>query len=152
MIIIQSPATRDEFKAYYALRSRVLREPWGQPRGTEKDDYEPLSQHFMAVREDTREIVGVVKLFEKEPGVGWFSHLAVAPAYQKKGIGKMLVARMEEEARKRGFRVLGCYARLNTTNYFEKLGYRIAGLPTHYFGTTQVVWMQKDLEQPEERA
>ncbi|BAJ65064.1 GNAT family N-acetyltransferase [Anaerolinea thermophila] len=152
MIIIQSPTTRDEFKAYYDLRYRVLREPWGQPRGTEKDDYEPLSQHFMAVREDTREIVGVVKLFEKEPGVGWFSHLAVAPAYQKKGIGKMLVAHVEEEARKRGFCVLGCYARLNTTNYFEKLGYRIAGLPTHYFGTTQVVWMQKDLEQPEERA
>lgn len=152
MIVIQSPTTRDEFKAYYDLRYRVLREPWGQPRGTEKDDYEPLSQHFMAVREDTREIVGVVKLFEKEPGVGWFSHLAVAPAYQKKGIGKMLVAHVEEEARKRGFRVLGCYARLNTTNYFEKLGYRIAGLPTHYFGTTQVVWMQKDLEQPEERA
>lgn len=152
MIIIQSPTTRDEFKAYYDLRYRVLREPWGQPRGTEKDDYEPISQHFMAVREDTREVVGVVKLFEKEAGVGWFSHLAVAPAYQKKGIGKMLVAHVEEEARKRGFRVLGCFARLNTTDYFEKLGYRIAGLPTHYFGTTQVVWMQKDLRQSEEQA
>jgi len=36
MIIIKSPQTRDEFKAYYALRYHVLREPLGLPHGTEK--------------------------------------------------------------------------------------------------------------------
>jgi N-acetylglutamate synthase-like GNAT family acetyltransferase len=146
MIEIRSPQTREEFKAYYDLRYRVLREPWGLPRGTEKDDYEPISQHFMAVDTETGEILGVVKLFEKEPGVGWFSHLAVAGKAQRKGIGRMLMQAVEQAARQRGFKVLGCQARLNTTDYFKKLGFQIAGLPTQYFGTTQVVWMEKKLD------
>ncbi len=60
----QNTATREDFKAYYALRYRVLREPWGYPKGTEKDDYEPISEHFMAVNEKG-EVAGVVKLYEK---------------------------------------------------------------------------------------
>lgn len=145
MIEIRSPQTRDEFKAYYDVRYRVLREPWGQPRGTEKDDYEAISQHFMAVDARSGEIVGVVKLFEKQPGVGWFSHLAVTGRRQRQGVGKRLLQAVEQAARERGFTLLGCQSRLNTTAYFEKSGYHIAGLPTQYFGTTQVVWMEKSL-------
>ena len=145
MIKIESPETRDQFKAYYDLRFKVLREPWGMPRGTEKDDYEPISQHFMAVDDETGEIVGVAKLFEKESGVAWLSHLAVASEQQHIGIGKMLVSYIEDLARSEGYKQIGVQARLNTTDYFEKLGYRISGLPTHYFGTTQVVWMTRDL-------
>lgn len=145
MIIIKSPETREEFKEYYALRFEILRKPWGQPKGTEKDDYEPISQHFMAVDEQTRKIVGVVKLFEKEPGVGWFSHLGVASEFQKKGVGKLLMERVESTARSKGYKTLGCMSRLNTTAYFEKMGYTIAGLPGHYFGTIQVAWMEKSL-------
>ena len=145
-ISIQTPTTRDDFKAYYDLRYSVLREPWGQPRGSEKDDYEPISHHFMAVDGATGQLVGVVKLMERSPGVGWFSQLAVRPNCQRQGIGKQLVAAMEQAAREMGFSVLGCMARLNTTVYFEKLGYHVTGFPTSYFGTTQVVWMEKPLE------
>jgi N-acetylglutamate synthase-like GNAT family acetyltransferase len=145
MIQIKIPRTRDDFKAYYDLRYRVLRQPWGQVRDTEKDDYEPISQHFMAVDDETGQIVGVVKVFEKSPGVGWFSHLAVDHKYQKQGIGKMLLDAVEKASRENGYKVLGCMSRLNTTVYFEKLGFKIVGLPTQYFGTTQVVWMEKEI-------
>lgn len=145
MIKIISPKSRDDFKAYYDLRYRVLREPWGLQKGTEKDDYEPISHHFMAVDDSSGKIVGVVKLFEKEPGVAWFSHMAVIPEYQKKGIGKLLLKFIEDEAKKEGYKILGCMARLNTTEFFEKAGYKINGLPTHYIGTTQTVWMEKTL-------
>ena len=66
MIKIISPKSREDYKAYYDLRYKVLREPWGMQRGTEKDDYEPISEHYMAVEETSGELVGVVKLFEKE--------------------------------------------------------------------------------------
>jgi len=102
-ITIKTPKTRDDFKAYYDLRYRVLREPWGQAKDTEKDDYEPISQHFMAVDEDKGKIVGVIKVFERSAGVGWVSHLAVDPAYQKKGIGKQLLAAVEQAARESGW-------------------------------------------------
>jgi N-acetylglutamate synthase-like GNAT family acetyltransferase len=145
MIHIKTPKTREDFRAYYDLRYKVLREPWGLPQGTEKDDYEPISQHFMAVDDSTGEVVGCVKLFEKEPGIGWFSHLAVANNRQHEGIGKLLMGYIEEIAKKEGYKQLGCQARLNTTDYFEKAGYKISSLPTHYFGTTQVVWMEKSI-------
>ncbi len=145
MIKISSPHTRDEFKSYYELRYKVLRKTWGLPKGTEKDDYEPISRHFMALEESTGEIIGVVKLFEKEPGVAWFSHMAVIPERQHQGIGKMLLKHVEEIAQKEGFATIGCMARLTTTGYFEKAGYKINGLPSHYIGTTQVVWMEKKI-------
>jgi N-acetylglutamate synthase-like GNAT family acetyltransferase len=145
MIKIIVPHTREEFKEYYDLRYKVLREPWGLAKGTEKDDYEPISRHFMAVNEETHKVVGGVKLYEKEPGVGCFSHLAVAPSEQGKGVGKQLLDFIEEEAKQQGYRVLGTQARLNTTGYFEKAGYKMKGLPSHFFGTTQLVWMEKTI-------
>jgi N-acetylglutamate synthase-like GNAT family acetyltransferase len=145
MIQIKSPKTREEYKAYYELRYKVLREPWGQQRGTEKDDYEPISQHFMAVDDQSGEVVGTAKLFENEAGVAWVSHLAVAVPYQNKGVGKQLMEHVENIARTEGYTKIGCLARLNTTKYFERSGYKISGLPSHFFGTTQVVWMEKKL-------
>ncbi len=144
-IEIRTPQTREDFKAYYGLRFKVLREPWGQPRGSEKDDYEPISRHFMAVDADSDRLVGVVKVFERSEGVAWISHLAVLPEVQKLGVGKVLMDAAEDYARQAGFKKIGCQSRLTTTTYFQKLGYEITGLPTHYFGTTQVVWMEKDL-------
>ncbi len=145
MPVIKSPITREEFKAYYALRYKVLREPWGHPKGTEKDDYEPISEHFMAVDEQTSEVLGVVKLFEKTPGVGNISHLAVATAHQHKGIGTLLVGYVEKRAHERGFKTLGAMSRVTATAYFEKHGYHIAGIPAPNLGTIHVVWMEKEL-------
>jgi N-acetylglutamate synthase-like GNAT family acetyltransferase len=144
MYTIKSPASRDDFKAYYALRYRVLREPWGHPKGTEKDDYEPISEHFMAVDEQGS-VVGVAKLYEKSEDVGHVSHLAVAPEHQHKGIGHLLLATVEQRARARGFRIIGTMARATSTQYFERSGFRVAGLPTHPLGTTHLIWMEKVL-------
>jgi N-acetylglutamate synthase-like GNAT family acetyltransferase len=144
MFTIKQPTTHDDFKAYYALRYKVLSEPWGHPKGTEKDDYEPISEHFMAVNEKN-EVVGVVKLYEKDKEVGHISHLAVDPQYQRKGIGHLLLKTVEEHARARGFQTLGTMARATATVYFEKYGFRIVGMPTPHIGTTPLVWMEKAL-------
>jgi N-acetylglutamate synthase-like GNAT family acetyltransferase len=145
MPVLRSPTNREDFKSYYALRYKVLREPWGHPKGTEKDDYEPISEHFMAVDENTSEVLGVIKLYENSPGVGRVSHLAVAVEHQHKGIGAFLIEAVEKRARERRFKTLGAMARVTTTAYFEKHGYHIAGLPTLHLGTTHQVWMEKEL-------
>jgi predicted N-acetyltransferase YhbS len=145
MVIIRVPQTKEDFKAYYALRYHVLREPWGHPKGTEKDDFEPISQHLMAVDDQTGEVVGVIKWLEREPGIAWLSHLAVDPACQKQGIGKLLVQAVETAARSRGYKTIGAHSRLTAADYFEKQGYQIKDLPAHYFGTAQTVWLEKEL-------
>jgi N-acetylglutamate synthase-like GNAT family acetyltransferase len=144
MFTIKSPKTHDDFKAYHALRYKVLSEPWGHPKGTEKDDYEPISEHFMVVNEKN-EVVGVVKLYEKDKEAGHISHLAVAPEHQHKGIGHLLLDTVEQRARERGFRTLGTMARATATVYFEKYGFQIVGLATPHIGTMPLVWMEKAL-------
>ncbi len=145
MTIIKSPTTKEEFKAYYALRYRVLYQPWGQPKGSEKDDYEPISNHFMAIDEKSGEIIGVVKLFEKSPDTGQFSHMAVLESRQRQGIGELLMHVVEDAARQKGYQHLGIMTHLTSTGFFEKFGYLVKGIPSHYFGTTQMVWMEKDI-------
>ena len=144
MFTIKTPVTNNDFKAYYALRYKVLSEPWGHPKGTEKDDYEPVSEHFMAVDEKGN-VVGVVKLYEKSDGVGNISHLAVTPEQQHKGIGHLLLEAVEQRARARGFKTIGAMSRVTATAFFEKFGFRIAGIPTLHLGTTHLVWMEKAL-------
>jgi N-acetylglutamate synthase-like GNAT family acetyltransferase len=144
MYTIKTPKTREDFKAYYALRYRVLREPYGYPKGTEKDDYEPISEHFMAVNEKG-EVAGVVKLFEKNEAVGHISHLAVAPEHQHKGVGHLLLQTVEQRARERGFKIIGTMARTTASSYFERTGFRVVGIPTPHLGTTHLVWMEKPL-------
>lgn len=145
MILIKAPKTKEEFKEYYAVRYQVLREPYGQPKGTEKDDFEPISDHFMAVDDHTGAVVGVAKLFEKAPGVANVSHLAVAKNYLRQGIGRKLIGAVEETARQKGYRTIGTMSRLTSTAFFEKFGYRVAGLPAIHFGTIHLVWMEKKL-------
>ena len=145
MIIIRNPQTKEEFKAYYALRYKVLREPLGQPHGSEKDDFEPISLHFAAFDDQTGEIVGVVKLFEKEPGVGQFSHIAVAEHHQKRGIGRMLIQAIEHKALEIGYKRLGTLTRITATGFYERCGYKPMGITGVLFGKLQMMWMEKEL-------
>jgi N-acetylglutamate synthase-like GNAT family acetyltransferase len=145
MYTIKTPVTHDDFKAYYALRYKILSEPGGHPKGTEKDDYEPISEQFMAV-DEKNDVVGVAKLYERSAGVGFVSHLAVAVKHQHKGIGQMLMKAVEQRARERGFLTLGTMARVTATSYLEKVGFHIAGMPVQHLGTTHLVWMEKALD------
>ena len=145
MITIQCPKTKDDFKTYYALRYHVLRENWGLPKGSEKDDFEPISEHYAAYDSETHEMVGVVKLFEKEPGVGQMSHLAVAEKWQHLGIGSLLMVFIENRACEYGYHSIGTMTRVTATRFYEKCGYRIVGLPSIMFGNFKFVWMEKSL-------
>ncbi len=145
MITIRAPRTKDEFKAYYALRYRVMREPTGQPHGTEKDDYEPISQHLMAVDKANGEVCGVVKWLEREPGLAWLTHLAVAPARQKQGIGRQLVEAVEAAARAGGYTRIVLHCRLDESDYFLKLGYAVLDLAAFRISPVHAVWLGKAL-------
>jgi N-acetylglutamate synthase-like GNAT family acetyltransferase len=146
MITITTPTTKEQFKAYYTLRYHVLREPGGHPRGTEKDDYEPISEHFMAL-DDSGQVIGVAKLHEKSPGVGHLSHLAVDPDVQQKGVGRMLLEAVEKRAREKGYKTLGAMSRITATAYFEKFGFHIAEMPAMHLGTVHLIWMEKSIEE-----
>ena len=45
-IEIRSPKTDKEWVEYYDLRYRVLRQPWNQPIGSERNEGDASEQHF----------------------------------------------------------------------------------------------------------
>ena len=145
-IIVKSPSTGDEFEAYYDLRYRVLRAPLGQPKGTEKDDYEPISYHFMAVDEETCEVVGVVKLYEKAHGIGQLSHMAVVEDRQGQGIGRIMVEAVEAKARELNFKKYGMTARDNVVGFYKKCGHHVVGISYVLHNQVQLWWMEKNLD------
>ncbi len=51
-MIITQPESQQDFERYYELRWRMLREPWKQPKGSEKDELEERALHIMVCKED----------------------------------------------------------------------------------------------------
>jgi hypothetical protein len=83
---IKAPQTDSEWKAYYALRFNVLREPWNQPLGSEVLADEDQAIHAIAVEEEI--ILGVARMHESATNQGQVRCVAIATAAQGKGIGK----------------------------------------------------------------
>jgi len=47
LLILRSPKSPDEWDAYFHLRWRILREPWGKPRGSERDSVDDSAFHLL---------------------------------------------------------------------------------------------------------
>ena len=47
-ISINSPHSEKQWQIYYNLRWNVLRRPWGQPKGSERDELEGCAIHLLA--------------------------------------------------------------------------------------------------------
>ena len=109
ILIIRQPKTEDEYEAMYDLRWRVLREPWGQPRGTEKDDLESEAHHFIALLDD--QVVGTARLHKIKENVGQIRYIAVEDRFRRKKIGWNLMEAIHVTARNRGTRFLILNAR-----------------------------------------
>ena len=59
---IIKPTSSEELKKYYNLRYEVLRKPWLQPKGSERDDGDKTSLHRMIIDESSGKAVPVGRL------------------------------------------------------------------------------------------
>lgn len=57
MKIIEPPRP-DELQRYFALRWKILRDPWNQPRGSEQDALDQPSSHLMVI-DGKQSVIGV---------------------------------------------------------------------------------------------
>jgi len=138
---IREPKNKEEWDKYYHLRWKVLRQPWNQPLGSERDDYEHETWHFAAF--EGNEIIGVGRLDYLEPTTRQIRFMAVEPSCQSKGIGANLMNTMELDAWNSGATEIILHARAQALGFYEKLGYACIE-PSHVlFGEIQHFLMKK---------
>ena len=87
--------------------------------------------------------------FDGGPPVGELKRIAVHPAWQSQGFGRLLVLALEEHARQFGFSQLraGTRRRLpGNQAFYQRLGYRQTGIEPYPAGIDDdTVWLEKRL-------
>ena len=98
----------------------------GKPPGQMLEDYaEVIRRHAVFVAEEAGETAGVLVLVETESGL-LLDNVAVHPAHQGKGLGRLLLERAESEARERGYAHLELYTHECMTEniaWYKRNGY-----------------------------
>ena len=140
---IVEPKTDKEFTKYYDLRWRVLRAPWGQPPGSEKDDLEDESIHLMACQMGV--VLGVIRAHFRKPHVAQIRYMAVDERYQGKGIGSKLLTKIEKRIKAKGGRQIVLNARELAVEFYEERGYEIVGKAHMLYGSIEHFKMVKRL-------
>lgn len=142
MPIIKQPETKKEFEAYYDLRWRVLREPWQQPAGSEKDELENESFHVMAVDENEN-VVGVGRLHFNNDNEAQVRYMAIAPEYEKQGIGSLILEALEKQVKENNCETIVLHARENAVGFYQKKGYELFKKSHLLFDSIQHFRMRK---------
>ena len=145
MIVIRAPKTSEEFMQYFQLRWKILRKPWLQPMGSEKDGLEQQAIH-RAVFNESNEILAVARLHIENNTVGFIRYMAVNSSMQRKGLGKKLMLELEQEAEKRNIAKICLNAREQALPFYFSLGYNDCGLAHLLYGQVQHIKMEKELK------
>lgn len=134
MLIIKIPTTSEEWEQYYDLRFTVLREPWGQLKGSEVLNDEDQADHAMVIDSESEKIVGVARMQTNSSTQGQVRCVAVLPAVQGRGVGKLLMNYLENIAQQKGFTEIVLDARENAVKFYLSIGYEIIGESYLLFG------------------
>jgi GNAT superfamily N-acetyltransferase len=138
------PSTDEELTTYYDLRWRILRKPWDQPPGSERDDLDATSYKLMFKIPGGR-AVAVGRLHFNSPEEAQVRYMAVDPDWDRSGLGSRILQGLEAEARNRGAQRMILNSRDKAIRFYEKHGYAVAGEKGMLFGKIWHVRMEKTL-------
>lgn len=144
MIQVREPQTPEEFKAYYALRWKLLRKPWSQPKGSEKDDKEKEAYHLMAIKEEeSLSPLGIGRLHLNNKKEAQIRYMGVKEDYQGEGIGSSLLKKLESKAQEWKVEKITLNARENAIGFYKNFGYKIVKKAHTLFGEIPHYKMEK---------
>jgi predicted GNAT family N-acyltransferase len=143
--IIQ-PQSNIHWEQVYALRFKLLREPWQQARGTEMADDDSTSLHA-AILDAQNNVIATSRIHRLSEEQAQIRFMAVAQEWQGKGIGEA-VLRFTEGLGRRNFTGITSYclhARENAVVFYQKNGYEIVEKSYVLFDAIQHYLMKKNV-------
>ncbi len=132
MYRVVTPQTEAELEAYYQLRWQLLRKPWQQPKGSERDEFDEYAYHRMMV-DDNGKLVAVGRLYVSGDEAQ-IRFMAVIPECRGKGLGSRMVQALEQVARQQGVRRLVMNAREEAVAFYSQCGFTVVGEGPISFG------------------
>src|SRR5437660_4239167 len=84
-ILPRSPASPAEWEAYFDLRWRILRRPWDQPRGSERDPLDDSAFHLLITGDDNARALACGRLHLNSPSEAQIRYMAVDENVQGRG-------------------------------------------------------------------
>ena len=141
---VRSPETEREFRVYYDLRWRVLREPWGQPLGSERDEHDVTATH-VAGYDEAKRLVCVGRLHAVGTDVGQVRYMAVKESLRGRGLGQAVLDEIERLAKQQGMRTIVLDAREEVAGFYLRNGYVATGDGHTLFGEVRHTKMEKSL-------
>lgn len=110
-------------EAIISLRYEILRKPWDKPKETATDEQEYHSVN--AYIEENGRIIACGRLQDNGQGIGQIRYMAVSDDFQGKGLGKLVLQKLEEEAMAMGLVWLELQARENALAFYKANGYEL---------------------------
>src|SRR5436190_7709138 len=116
-VILRSPTSPSDWETYFDLRWRLLRQPWGQPRGSERDPLENSAFHLLLL-DVTGNAVGCGRLHFNAPEEAQVRYMAVAEEVRGRNYGSRILEGLEAEARNRGAHKIVLNSRENARDFY----------------------------------
>lgn len=143
MIEIKTPNSTSEWEAYYDLRYRILRQPLGKERGSERNEGDSTGLHFALYENGI--LNAIARLDQVDQATCQARFVAVETQLQSKGFGRQIMEVMEQKGRDLNYKRLVLHARDYALPFYEKLGYTLIGPSYKLFDVLQHFEMYKNL-------
>jgi len=141
---IIEPVSPGDLEKYYELRWKILRAPWNQPRGIERDPSDSSSIHLMAVTADGS-VLGAGRLHFNSSLEAQIRYMAVETGQQRQGVGSRLLQALEQHARRSGASDMTLNARETAVAFYSRHGYCSEGPGHLLFDSIAHIKMRKRL-------
>jgi predicted GNAT family N-acyltransferase len=141
---VRCPQSDEEFERYYELRWQVLRAPWGQPRGSERDELDASAEHAF-IQSEEGAVLATGRLHFNSAEEAQIRYMAVAEAARGQGLGRRIAEYLEGIARERGAQAIVLNARETVEGFYATMGYEVICEGPTMFGSVAHVRMRKPL-------
>lgn len=144
MFRVTEPVSPEDFQKIFDLRYHVLRAPWNQPRGSERDEAEQTSVHAMIVDADGR-CIATGRLQYNSNEEAQIRFMAVSNEFRGQGLGRMILEFLEGKAKANTSTTIVLQARENALRFYKDAGYNIEEKTFLLFDAIQHYRMRKTL-------
>lgn len=116
--------TPTEIEAYFQLRREIFCQEQGIFERCDRDEYDTIAYPIVATNSKER-VVGVVRIYEPEPGLWYGGRLGVHPNYRRVGrIGKGLINKAVTTANAWGCKQFLATVQLPNVRFFQRLHWK----------------------------